>query len=82
MTKKSSNIDDLLVLPWWLTLILAGVAYVGLRFVLPNVQYHHPAMSALSKSAENFAGAVALVLLVASLVSLLMERRRQKRDAD
>lgn len=79
MTKKSSDKDDLPLLPWWLTLILAGVAYVGLRFVLPNVDYQHPTISMLSKSGENFAGIVALGLLAISLVSLLMERRRRSK---
>jgi len=36
MARRKSNIlDDLIKLPWWVSVVLSALAYVGLRFVLP-----------------------------------------------
>lgn len=85
MTRKDENILTLLVqYPWWLSVVLAGSAYVVLTFVIPWLipATASPAVRGLLGAAPLVAPLLAFVLLVpAPLAAFRTWRQRRLLDA-
>lgn len=76
MARHSSTLDDLISLPWWFNLILAAVIYVSLRFWLPTIEFHNPAIKGIATTTPHLAGLFASVLVFAALMSALVSWRK------
>lgn len=68
----------LIELPWWASVIAAGVAYVGLRYVLPGFFLGNPYTAGIAYGLQQFAGLVAFVLLCAAPLSLIRSFHRRR----
>lgn len=84
MARRDESILDLLVqVPWWVSIVLAGFVYVGLRFVLP---WTIPGNDNFAlRLAREVAPLLALVLLVAAPVAAFRawkERRLLDKQQD
>lgn len=76
MPKKSSLLDDLMTLPWWFNLALAGVVYFGLKYLLPTVEFQSPAIQGISKVFPNMAGMFASIFVFTAAISAYHAWRR------
>jgi restriction system protein len=82
MARKDESILNLLVeCPWWMSILVSGIAFVFLRFILPSIDFGSMAANAFAKGISSAAPFVALVLLlpapIAALNSFLKKRRRK-----
>jgi restriction system protein len=76
MLRKSSLLDDLITLPWWFNLALAGVVYFGLKYYLPTVEFNNPALQGIGKAFSNMAGMFACIFLLTAAISAYHAWRR------
>ena len=82
MARKDESILNLLVeCPWWVSILVSGIAFVFLRFILPSIDFGSMAANSFAKGLSGGAPIVALVLLlpapIAVLNSFLKKRRRK-----
>ena len=78
MPMKSSILDDLITLPWWFNLALAGVVYFGLKYYLPTVEFNSPAFQGIGKAFPNMAGMFAGIFLLTAAISAYHAWRRRE----
>ena len=80
MSRRRSGLADLLVvLPWWVSALLAGGSYGLLAWVAPRLEIANPFLQPIAKTtAPLLAPLLALAFLAIAAVSALMARRRRK----
>jgi restriction system protein len=77
--RKTTILDDLMVLTWWFSPVAALIAYVGIGYVLPAiVPQDHPAFAAFSMVMPKIAPIVGFVLLVPMPFAYLNGRKKQR----
>ena len=81
MARRNETILNLLVgFPWWVSLLVSGVAFISLRFILSSIDFGSTAANSFAKGLSGGVSIVALVLLlpapIVALNSLLKKRRR------
>lgn len=80
MPRRKSALADLLVLlPWWVSVILAGGSYALLTWGLPRLESHHLLLQPiLQQTAPLLVPLVALALLLVAVVSAIVGWRRRR----
>jgi restriction system protein len=79
--RRESILDVLIEAPWWMSLVVAGAAYIVLAYVVPVMLGGHPLFAGLRNSAKTFALWVALIfLLPAPLAALRQWQARRLLD--
>jgi hypothetical protein len=86
MGRKDESLLNLLVeCPWWVSVLLSGMAYLFLKFIFPSITFHGMAANAFTKGLSDAAPLVSLVLLlpapIVALNSWLKNKRRDDRQA-
>ena len=80
MGQKDESILNLLVeCPWWVSVLVAGFAFVFLKFIFPTIHFPGMAVNAFTKGLSSAAPFVALVLLLPAPIAALnswLKRRR------
>ena len=81
MARKDEYILNLLAeCPWWVSVLVSGIAFVFLKYMLPSIDFGSIAANSFAKGLSGGAPIVALVLLlpapIAALNSFLKKRRR------
>lgn len=72
MPRRKDDLASLLILtPWWVSVILAGLSYFVLKFVVPSVPTDNPVLQVLVRQAPDVAGFVALFFLFFAFVSFI-----------
>jgi restriction system protein len=80
MARKDESILNLLVeCPWWISVLVAGIAFVSLRFILPSIDFGSMAANAFAKGLSGAAPFVALVLLLPAPIAALNSWLKRKR---
>ena len=79
MARKNESVLNLLVqCPWWVSVLVSGIAFVFLRFVLPSIEFQNMLANSFAKGLSRVAPFVSLVLLIpapiAALISFLKKR--------
>lgn len=69
--RKSSFVEDLILGPWWVSVVLAVTAWIAFRIVLPTIHFSDPFLLALSPVATQFVPFVTLALLATAAFSAL-----------
>lgn len=70
MARKSRSIlDDLVLLPWWINVILAIVIYVSFEYLIPYFTFQNPFYKGLAMAVPSFAPVVAGILLLVAAIS-------------
>lgn len=78
MRKRDDNIFDLLALfPWWVSVIVAGVFYVGLRFVIPQITFTNQVAKSFALVLPNLAP-LFWIFLIPGGISLYHSFRKRK----
>ena len=81
MARKRSLLDDLVILPWWLTLALAAIVYIGLKYYLPGIEVKNPIFQGIGNALPHFAGIFSGILIfTAALSAYLAWRKRELLD--
>lgn len=77
--RRNEGLLDLLAeLPWWISVVLAALVYVFLKFALPLIHFENPFIQAFSKVLPNLSGIFAFLFLVGAFISFLGSLRRKK----
>ena len=84
MSRRKESIPYMLVysIPWWVSVILAGVVYALLRWVAPDVRPDEPMLRDILKAMPGSAGIGAMILLALAGLNILvrfLKRRSQHR---
>jgi restriction system protein len=81
MARKDESILNLLVeCPWWVSVLVSGIAFLFLRFILPSIDFQSMAANAFIKGLSQAAPFVAVVLLLPAPISALNSWRKRKRS--
>jgi restriction system protein len=69
--RRSSLVEDLILCPWWVSVVLAALCWAALREVIPNIEFTNLFLKALAPTAVQVAPLVVLFFLAFALLSLL-----------
>src|SRR4030042_1184494 len=65
MSGEDESILNLLVeCPWWVSVLVSGIAFVFLRYIVPSIDFGSKAANSFAKGLSGGAPIVALVLLL------------------
>jgi restriction system protein len=79
MARKNESITNLLIqVPWWVSVVLSGAAYLFLRFIFPSIDLGSPMANSFAKSLSSAAPIIALVLLIPAPIAALNSWRKRK----
>mgnify|MGYP000536597193 CR=1 FL=1 len=79
MAKKNTSFFDLLTeAPWWVSVVVAAITYVGLTHVLPNVETGSPIVDMIFKSFPYAGPLFAITFLLAAPFAFFNGRRKRK----
>ncbi len=76
MARRKSVVDDLLVLPWWFNVILAGIVYFVFRYWLPSIAFENPIFKGMAPVFPSLANLLAGLLLLMALISAFNSWRK------
>jgi len=79
MARKDESILDLLIgCPWWVSVLVSAAAFVGLRYVMPTMDFGGVAVNSVAKGLSLVAPVVALVLLIPAPIAALNSWRKRR----
>jgi len=76
--QNESFLTLLIELPWWVSVISAGVAYVVLRYVAPGLFAENPFLAGVALGLQQFGGYCAFVILLMAPLSLIRAANRRR----
>jgi restriction system protein len=76
--KNESILNQLAVLPWWMTLIIAAIIYPTIRFVLPAIPFDNHLISALTQGVSKVAYLILVPLIAVAIFSFFNQIRKGK----
>ena len=76
--KKENTLDLLAILPWWVSNLAAGIAYVVLAHIAPALRASDPILQSILNAAPSRAPLFALILLIPAPMSALNAWRKRK----
>jgi restriction system protein len=80
MARKNESLLNLLVnFPWWVSVLVSGIAFVLLRFVLPSIEFQNILANSFAKSLSSVAPIIALVFLIPAPISALRSWQKRTR---
>ncbi len=79
MARRNDGILDLLaLLPWWVSVLTAGVVYVALAHVAPAITTTNPLLQGLLNAAPGLAPLFGIVLLIPAPISAFNAWRKRR----
>lgn len=79
MARKNENILEVLIqLPWWVSVLFSGVAYVGLKWILPGMVSGNMFAEGIAKGLSPMAHFFALVLFIPAPISFFNAWRKRQ----
>lgn len=79
MSRRDEKLSDILLkAPWWMSVVLALVAFIGLRWVAPALIGESGNRAAIGKGVSQFAPWPALILLILAAGSFILSRRKRE----
>ena len=79
MARRNESILNLLVeCPWWVSVLVSGIAFLFLRFILPSIDFQGMAANAFTKCLSHAAPFVAIVLLLPAPIAALNSWYKRK----
>jgi restriction system protein len=80
MARRDESILDLLIeRPWWVSVLFSFIAFVGLKFVLPSIEFQNMVLNSFAKGLSIAAPFLALILLIPAPISALRSWRKRRR---
>ncbi len=81
MARKDEHILFVLSqVPWWVSICVALLVYVGLKFVIPSIPIENPIIKAVAQTAPRFAWLAVLFLFPAAISVFRSARKRRLVD--
>ena len=77
-SRKGNPLESLIRLPWWTSVMVAGIVYATLKYGLPSVGTNNPILAALARGLEPGAQWIALLFLLMAPMSFLRSLERRK----
>jgi restriction system protein len=79
MPRKNQTILDLLVeAPWWVSVVVAGAAFLSLRYILPGIGGAYPGLNVIARAAPLAAPWLSFLLLLPAPISAYNSWRKRK----
>jgi len=79
MARKDEGVLDLLVLlPWWVSVIVSMIVYIGLKFIVPSLSTENIIFQGFQTALPNVAHIFALALLIPAFISAINAWRKRK----
>ena len=79
MDRKNESIVNLLIqVPWWVSVVISGAAYLSLKFIFPSIHFGNTMANAFAKGLSSAAPFVALVLLLPAPISAFKSWQKQR----
>jgi hypothetical protein len=78
--RNSSIFDIIFLIPWWLSVLLAIIAYVGLKYVIPSIRTDNLFISSLGEIGPTFAPFAALLFLLPAPFSLYKDKGGKQKE--
>ncbi len=79
MAKKNENILYLLAqVPWWISVVLSGTAFIVLKFIIPAINFQSWVLKGIAGAFPQVAYFVAFVLLIPAPISFFNSLRKKK----
>jgi restriction system protein len=79
MARKNETILNLLAeAPWWVSVVVAGAAFLALRYILPGISGDNLVLKAVARTAHNLAPWVSLCFLLPAPISAYHSWRKRK----
>lgn len=79
MARKREHFFALLTeVPWWVSVALAALIYVGMRWILPSMDFSNPMLKSLAAAMPNIAWVFGLLFLFPALISFFKGKQRQR----
>ena len=80
MARRDESILNLLVeCPWWVSVLVSGIAFVLLRFILPSIDFQSIFIKSFAKGLSSVAPFAALVLLLPAPIAALRSWQKRRR---
>ena len=81
MARREEGLLDLLVeVPWWISIIVGVIVYIGMRFVIPALSAGNAFSNALAQGISQFSWVALIFLLTAALSAFRFARKSQRLD--
>jgi len=79
MAKRNTSFFNLLTeAPWWVSVVVAAITYVGLTHILPNIETGNPTVDMIFKSFPYAGPLFAITFLLAAPFAFFNGRRKRK----
>lgn len=79
MAKKNQSIlNQLVVLPWWISLTLAAIVFILLKYVIPALSLDNMVFNAFTKAAPTWANLIIIPLFATAAVAAFNQLRKGK----
>ena len=65
-------------MPWWVSVLVSGLVYAGLRFIIPAFQFENFVLRGFAQAGSGIAFPVSLVLLLPAPISFFDSLRKRK----
>lgn len=79
MARKRDGLIELLTeVPWWVSVVVAGAIYIGMRWILPSIEFQGLMLKSIAASTPKAAWFFALPFLIPGLVSFVKRKQRQQ----
>jgi restriction system protein len=79
MARKNESLLNLLVeFPWWVSVLVSGIALAFLRYILPSIDFRNMAANAFAKALPGVAPIIALVLLIPAPIAAFNSWRKRR----
>jgi restriction system protein len=79
MTRRNESLLNVLTAcPWWVSVAVSACAFVGLRYVLPSIEFQNPFLKSFATVISQFAAIIAIVLLIPAPISALNSWRKRR----
>ena len=76
MAKRTENILDLLSqCPWWVSVVLSGIVYVALRFIVPTIEFKGSFLKGLAGAAPTLALPLGVTLVIPAPIAFFNSLR-------
>jgi restriction system protein len=80
MVRRDESILDLLIeCPWWVSVLVSGIAFVMFRFILPSIDFQNMVLNSFAKGLSVAAPFLAVILLIPAPISALRSWRKRRR---
>jgi hypothetical protein len=76
--RNNSILDIVFLLPWWVSVLLAFIAYGGLKYAIPSIRTESTLLNSLGEIGPVFAPFVALLFLLPASFSLYKDKGKKK----